>query len=601
MQMKKVWRLAALPAALAVVTNVYAQTPPPIAPPAAPRPVQDPAQQLIDQQREQARQRQLAEPPAQISVAPQGGGGSLNVPLDTPVDQIPEPGPTFRVQQIALTGPNGQHLAQTAVSSSTLDAIAAAFIGHDIGSNRLNVLLRRLTNEYVSAGYVTTRAVLGPQNIGAGTLTVVIQPGRIESFTVNGKPIHRLATNEASAGGGWLTDAGYQNAFPSGPGDPLRLSDIDQGVAQINRLRRNQASVQVLPGQAVGDSVIAISNPPGDRTYYTLGVDNYGAESTGVTRYRAGVEADNLIGLQESLSLNYIDSIESNALVGSFAIPWGRNTFSYTLSDSEYQQLIGTTALEYGRTLSHIFGWNYQLGRTQSDLTALDATLSWRRTDREINDIDLDPQRVAVLRVGGNWLHRFVLNDAPGNVTLDAGLSQGLPWLGADHDVANIPRTDAHAQFTKFDATATWMIPLPKLGGAALAYRGTIGGQYTNVALYGTDQLYLGGMDTIRGFRSGDIAGDRGFYSRNELAWVNVPAWHDGRIEPYVFLDAGRASLVATPGFSTLAGVGAGLRAQWQWHRQQFSAEGLVGRQLCRPAASGPKSTLALGTINWNF
>ncbi|WP_425605909.1 ShlB/FhaC/HecB family hemolysin secretion/activation protein [Paraburkholderia sejongensis] len=595
--MKKTWRLAALPAALAVATNVCAQTPPPI----APRPVQDPAQQLIDQQRENARQRQLAEPPAQISVAPSGNDISLNIPLDTPVDQIPEPGPTFPVTQIVLTGPEGRRIVQTTVAESTLDAIAAAFAGHEIGSHRLNVLLRRLTNAYVSAGYVTTRAVLGPQNIGSGTLTVVIQTGLIEAFTVNGQPIRRLATNQTAAGGGWLTDAGYQNAFPTSPGDPLRLADIDQGVAQINRLRRNQASVQVLPGQAVGESVIAINNTPGDRTYYTLGVDNYGAAATGVTRYRAGVEADNLIGLQESLSLNYIDSIESNALVGSFAIPWGRSTFSYTLSDSEYQQLVGTTALEYGRTLSHIFGWNYQLGRTASDLTALDATLSWRRTDREINNNDLDPQRVAVLRVGGNWLHRFVLNDAQGNVTLDAGLSRGLPWFGANHDGAQAPRTDAHAQFTKFDATAIWTVPLPKLGRAALAYRGALGGQYTNVALYGTDQLYLGGMDTIRGFRSGDIAGDRGVYSRNELAWVNVPVWHDGRIEPYVFVDAGKADLIAVAGFSTLAGAGVGLRAQWQWHRQQLSAEGLIGRQLCRPAAIGPKSTLALGTINWSF
>ena len=578
-----------------------AQTPTPIAPPSAPRPVQDPGQQLIDQQREATRQRRLAEPPAQISVAPQGGGTSLNIPLDTPVDQIPEPGPTFRVRQIVLTGPGGQPLVRTVVSQSTLDAITAAFTGHDIGSHRLNVLLQRLTNAYVSAGYVTTRAVLGPQNIGAGMLTVVIQMGRIEAFMVNGKPIHRLATNEPSAGGGRLTDAGYQNAFPSGPGDSLRLSDIDQGVAQINRLRRNQASVQVLPGQTVGDSVVAISNPPGDRTYYTLGVDNYGAQSTGVTRYQAGVEADNLIGLQESLSLNYIDSIESNALVGSFAIPWGRHTFSYTLSDSEYQQVIGTTALEYGRTLSHIFGWNYQLGRTQSDLTALDATFTWRRTDRELNNLDLDPQREAVLRVGGNWLHRFALNDAQGNITLDAGLSQGLPWFGAKHDGADAPRTDAHAQFTKFDATVAWTVPLPRLGRAAIAYRGALGGQYTNVALYGNDQLYLGGMDTIRGFRSGDIAGDRGFYLRNELAWVNVPVWHDGRIEPYMFLDAGRAERVAVPGFSTLAGVGAGLRAQWQWHSQQFSGEAMVGRQLVRPAAIGPKSTLALGTINWSF
>ncbi|MFP6560601.1 ShlB/FhaC/HecB family hemolysin secretion/activation protein [Paraburkholderia sp. B3] len=594
---KKKWRLAALPAATAMVVNAYAQTPPPV----APRPVQDPAQQLIDQQREADRQRQLALPPAQVSVAPQGGDSTLNIPLDTPVDQIAEPGPTFRVTHIVLVGPNGTPLAKTAVPEATLDALIAPFTGQQMGTRRINVLLRRLTDAYVSAGYATTRAMFSPQNIGSGTLAVTVLVGRIEAFTVNGKPVHRLATNEPSAGGGWLTDEGYQSAFPSSPGDPLRLSDIDQGVAQINRLQRNQARVQILPGQSVGDSVVDVRNQPGDSVYGTLGVDNYGAESTGVTRYRAGLELDNLIGLQEMLSLNYIDSIESNALVGSFAIPWGRHTFSYTLSDSEYQQVIGTSGLEYGRTLSHIFEWNYQLGRTSSDLTALDATLSWRRTDREINDIDLDPQHIAVLRLGGNWLHRFVLNDAPGNVTLDAGISQGLPWFEADHDAPDIPSDYAHSQFTKLDATGTFAIPLPKLGHAALVYRGTVGGQFTNVALYGTEQLYLGGMDTIRGFRSGDLAGDRGFYSRNELAWVNVPVWHDGRVEPYVFLDAGKANLIATPGFPTLVGVGAGLRVQWQWRSQQFSGEGLVGRQLCRPASIGPRATLALGTFNWSF
>jgi len=142
---------------------------------------------------------------------------------------------------------------------------------------------------------------------------------------------------------------------------------------------------------------------------------------------------------------------------------------------------------------------------------------------------------------------------------------------------------------------------LPKLGRVALAYRGTLSGQFTNVALYGSEQLYLGGMDTVRGFRSGEIAGDRGLYSRNEIAWLNVPAWHDGRVEPYIFCDAGKASLVAVPGFPTLAGAGAGLRAQWLWHRQMLSAEALVGRALTQPAALGPKATLALATINWNY
>jgi hemolysin activation/secretion protein len=568
----------------------------------APRPLQDPAQQLIDQQRERARQQLLNQPPASITLPASEAETTLDIPPDTPVDHIAETGPTFQVNRIVLAGPNASPLVNpTRVPQATLDAIIAPFTGHALGSHRINVLLKRLTDAFVSAGYVTTRALLGPQNLATGTVTVTVQVGRIEAFTVNGQPIRRLAKDQTSAGGGWLTDAGYENAFPASPGDPLRLADLDQGVAQINRLRRNQAQVQILPGQSAGESVVAIANQPGDRLSYTLGVDNYGSSATGVTRYRAGVEADNLLGLQESLSLNFIDSLESNALVGSFAVPFGRHTFSYTLADSEYQQVIGTTALEYGRTLSHIFGWNYALGLSQAGATNIDATLSWRRTDREVNDIDLDPQHVAVLRVGGNWLRKFVMNGAPGNVTLDAGISQGLPWLEADHDAHDITRDDAHGQFTKFDATATFTVPLPKIGGAAFAYRGVLGGQYTNVALFGSEQLYLGGMDTIRGFRSGEIVGDRGFYSRNEIAWVNTPGWHDGRVEPYLFLDAGKASLIAVPGFPTLAGVGAGLRAQWQWRGRMISGEVTVGRALTQPASLGPRATLVLATANLNF
>ncbi|WP_193102510.1 ShlB/FhaC/HecB family hemolysin secretion/activation protein [Burkholderia sp. Z1] len=591
------YKLPLLIASLAAwYVPAHAQTVPP-----AVRPVQDPAQLIIEQQREQARQRQLEQPPASVTIPPPFGT-ALDIPPGTPVDAIVENGPTFRVDQIVLQAADGKPFESPGgVSRAKLDAIVTEFVNHELGTHRINVLLKRLTDTFVSAGYVTTRALLGAQNLSSGTLRVTIQVGHIADFVVNGQPIHRLKPGEASAGGGWLTDVGYANAFPASPGDPLRLSDIDQGVAQINRLRRNQAAIQILPGQNAGDSVVAIDNKPGDRLYFNLGLDNYGSSATGVTRYRAGVEANNLLGLQESLSVNFLDSQDSNALVGSFAVPFGRNTFSYTIADSEYQQLIGSTALLYGRTLSHIFGWNYLVGRTASDITSIDTTLSWRRTDRTINGADLDPQRVAVLRIGGNWLHKFVMNDAQGNFTVNGGVSQGLPWFGANHDEHGIARDAAHSQFTKLDATATVTLPLPRLNGAVLVYRGALGGQYTNTALFGSEQLYLGGMDTIRGFRSGEIAGDRGLYSRNEFAWVNVPTWKEGRIEPYVFLDAGKASLIGASGFPTLAGIGAGLRAQWQWRKQSLSGEVLVGRALTQPAALGNKATLVLGTLNWFY
>ncbi|KVS51017.1 peptide transporter [Burkholderia cepacia] len=575
--------------------NAHAQATP------APRPVQDPAQLIIEQQREQARQRQLEQPPASVTV-PQSPEMTLDISPDTPIDTIVEAGPTFRVEQIVLQSVNGKPLElPSGVSHEKIDAVVSQFTHHELGTHRINVLLKRLSDTFVNAGYLTTRALLGQQNLASGMLTITIQIGRVAGFTVNGQPIRHLNPGDTSAGGGWLTDVGYSNAFPMSTGDPLRLPDIDQGVAQINRMRRNQAAVQILPGQNAGDSVIAINNKPGDRLYFNLGLDNYGSSATGATRYRAGVEADNLLGLQESLNVTFLDSQDSNAVVGSFAVPFGRNTFSYTIADSEYQQLIGTTALLYGRTLSHIFGWNYLVQRSAADIVSVDTTLSWRRTDRVINGASLDPQRVAVLRVGGNWLHKFIMNDTQGNFTVNGGISQGLPWFGADHDEHGIAGDAAHSQFTKLDATATVTLPLPKLQGAVLVYRGVLGGQYTNTALFGSEQLYLGGMDTIRGFRSGEIAGDRGFYARNELAWINVPTWKDARVEPYVFFDAGKASLVGTSGFPTLAGIGAGLRAQWQWRKQSLSGEVLVGRALTQPAALGSKATLVLGTLNWFY
>jgi len=577
---------------------VQAQTPPaPVALPA--RPIQDPAQQLLDQQRARALQQQVDQPPAKIAV-PDNESALPDLAPGVDIETLPEPGATFQIDHIELEG-------NTVLSASDARHILKPFLGKRLGQRRINLLIRRLTEAFVQHGWITTRAYLGEQNLKSGILKIKIVPGRIEAFTLNGKPLAPIALSGLDAsrskpsGGGAFTDAGTLFAFPEGVGDVLTLPDLEQGVQQINRLRRNQAQIQILPGQSPGDSIIAITNHPGDGVYYSLGIDNYGSHLTGVTRNRAGIEADNLLGLQESFSFNYIDSLETNAVVSSLAVPFGRNTFSYTFSYSDYQELIGTSALLYGHTLSHILGWNYALQQSQAGTVGLDATLSWRRTDRVVNDLALTPQRIVVLRMGATVVRKFVLNDAQGSVVLDGGVSQGMPWLGADHDPDGIAQTDAHNEFTKGDATVSLTVPLGSVLKTSWAYRGVLSGQWTNVALFSSEQLFLGGMSSIRGFMEGELAGDRGLYSRNELAWTNAPAWSGARIEPYVFFDGGKAELIAQPGWPTLAGTGAGARVQWQWNKQLLSGEVTIGRAITQPASLGPKATLALATFNWNY
>jgi hemolysin activation/secretion protein len=563
--------------------------------PVAPRIDQDPAQRLLQDQRDQQRQQEVRQAPAQIALP--SSPDLPNLPVGADIESLPEHGPVFDIRQIVFAG-------DSVLPKGDLDAVAAPFVGKKLGRERINLLLRRVTEAFIEQGYITTRAYLGQQNLASGTLTVNIVAGHVAAYTLNGKP---LSPSDPSSpwydthGGGLLTDAGTTWAFGNSRGDVLRLPDLEQGVDQINRLRRNQAEIQIMPGETPGDSVVAIKNTSGDRVFYDLGIDNYGSSQTGTLRYRAGAEADNLIGLQESLSLNYVGTQDSNALVFSSAVPYGYQTFSYTTSLSEYQQTISDVALLQGRTFSQILGWNDVLSRSRNGRTSLDVTLTKMRTERAINGIDLSPQDLTVARVGLSTLRRFAMNGQGAAATFDAGVSQGLPWLAASHDTRDIQRTDAHGQFTRFDTTGTLQCSLGTVWGSAWTYRGTLRAQFSHVALFGNEQIFLGGMSSVRGFTEGGTAGDSGFYLRNEAAWQNVPAWHDARIEPYVFIDGGKSHLVALGGWPTLVGAGIGTRIQARLKTQTVSSEILLGQALLQPAALGRRATVLLATLNWSI
>lgn len=573
----------ALAAAWTAATAAWAQALPP-----GPIVPEDPAQRLLREQRQRDLEREATQPPARID------SGAVVAP-DARVEDVAETSATFDIARIDVVG-------NTVLSDAEIAAITAPFVGRALGTNRINLLLRRFTEAFVARGFITTRAYLGEQNLASGVLVVTVVTGKVEALQLNGRMLRPgSAPLFDTVGGGWVTDAGTAWQFP-GPGDTLRLPDLEQGVDQINRLRRNRAEMQILPGQTPGGSVVALTNPPGDRFRFNAGVDNYGSRSTGIARTRFGMDADNALGLQESFSASYVGTTDTNAAVASAALPFGYNTFSYTASLSEYQNTIGDTALLYGRSIGHTFGWNRVITRGQTGRQALDLTLTWRKSERDINNLQLDPQRLTVLRAGWNGLWRFAANGMQGYVTADAGYSRGLTSLHATRDPSDIRHDEAHAQFNKLDASTTLQLPLPPIaGGAVLAWRAQLTGQWTNVALFGSEQIYAGGMSTVRGFREGVIAGDRGAYLRNELAWATAPVVAGIRIEPYLFLDGGEAQYVATHQWQAVAGAGAGVRLSAQWAGQTLSGELLAGAPLAQPANLGPKRTVLLATLNWIY
>lgn len=569
------------------------------------RPEQDPAQRLQNEQRERQRDQELRQPAARIALPqsqPQPQAHNEADEAAASIDSIVEDGAVFSIARILLLGD------QDFIERTGLQDVAAPFRGKQLGTKRIALLLGRLSAALVGSGHVTSRAYLGAQNLAEGELRITVVAGRIEAIDINGARLAPEAV-EGNPGpgpysGGLLTDAGTLWAFPAGVGDILNLADLEQGVDQINRLRRNRAEMQILPGQAPGASLIALRNAPADRVQFDIGGDNLGGKSTGVGRTRLGVSADNLLGLQESLSAGFVGSLDSNALLASAALPFGYNTWSWTSSAGEYLNLIGDSALLYGRSVSHTLGWNRVLQRTRFSRTALDATFTRRSAERDINNIMLTPQRMAVLRLALNRLQRQAggfSGEADESVwTFDAGVSRGLRLAGATVDEPGLAATDAHGQFTRLDFSAMLTRPLPTLGGSRWTYRGTLSGQWSRFGLFGSEQLYAGGGGTVRGFRDAGISGERGFVLRNEAVWRNACDCGPLRLEPYLFLDGARTRLLASERSQGLAGAGAGLRWSWQWRGNTVSGELLLGRALKQPAPVGPPGVVTL-SLNWSM
>lgn len=552
-----------------------------------PIPAEDPAQRLLREQRQRDLEREAAQPAPQID-RPQA------LPADVGVEELEETSTTFLIDAIEVQG-------NTVLSDRTIAAVTAPFLNKRLGSNRINLLLRRFTEAFVADGYITTRAYLGAQNLASGRLVITVVPGKVESIRLNDRSIR---PNEGglfdTVGGGWLTDAGTAWQLPA-PGETLQLQALEQGVDQLNRLRRNRAELQILPGQSPGGSVVALSNPYGDRFRFNVGADNYGSRSTGISRTRLGIDADNALGFQEAISASYIGTVDTNAAVVSAAVPLGFNTISYTGSLSEYQNTIGDTALLYGRSSGHTVGWNRVISRSQHGRQALDLTLTHRKSEREVNNLTLDPQRLTVLRGAWSGLRRFSLDDQPGYATAEIGIARGLTAVKATRDPVDIRKDEAHAQFTKIDANASMQVPLPSIARARFAWRPQFVGQWSNVALFGSEQIFAGGTSTVRGFREGVIAGDRGAYLRNEWIWANAPALAGLRMEPYLFLDGGMTEYVATRRWQAVAGAGAGVRVAMQWAGQTLSGELLLGAPLAQPSYLGATHPLLLATINWTY
>ncbi|MFD1561739.1 ShlB/FhaC/HecB family hemolysin secretion/activation protein [Paraburkholderia silviterrae] len=530
--MKTLKRLAALPLTALVTLASNAQHAPDI-----------PVERLFggdteqnQQQRRDAQQREAAvSAPAVRS----------DLPKIEAYPELPHESPCFRIEHFALTVPETLPATTRTQGASALpqDPFAFArewlehYAGQCVGKEGIDVLTKGLQQAILARGYVTTRALLQPQDLTTGTLAFALVPGIVRN----------IGFADPSMWGTWKT------AFPARGGDLLNVRDLDQGIEQMKRVPNQDVTMEIRPTDVPGESDVVLTVQRTKPWTFVASVDNSGTDATGKWQGNISLGLNNPLGLNDILSLGANQdlsfgnkSLGTHGFNGSYSIPWGYWTATLSGNTNTYYQNIAgvnQTFVSSGNSQTAALRLARVLSRSQNDVLGGYVQLSKRFGDSFIDDTTIPTQarNNTFLELGMTDRHYFGASQFDGTLAY----RQGIGGFGATAD----PYPDGPTyRYHMAVLDANLSVPFA-IATQNFRYVATVHGQFTNDTLFYIDDLTIGSRYTVRGFDGETmLAGEKGFYWRNELQW---PVFQTGQML-YAGIDYGR---VLGPNTAFLAGT----------------------------------------------
>lgn len=532
---------------------------------------------LLEQQREANQRSATVSAPNARSAAPARQGWP----------ELPNEKLCFKIQTFVLEVPQALPAAIRAAGASALPLDRFAFArewldhyrGQCVGRQGLDLLVKGVQGEILSQGYVTTRVLLPTQDLSTGVLKFALIPGVIRHI--------RFA--DAATRGTWKT------AFPTRDGDVLQLRDLEQGLEQMKRVSNQDVTMQIVPGDIPGESDVVIAVKRTKPWSFVVSADNSGVPETGRYIGSATLGLNNLLGLNDILTLGYNQDLTFGSGMGtqgwnaSYAMPWGYWTgtlFGYTNNYSQQIAGINQAFTASGNTQTAGLKIERVLHRGQDDVSGVEFQFIKRFGASFINDTEIPQQYRDNTYVEAGLTNRHYFGASQFDGTL--AYRQGIGGFGAMADTQSGPTYRFH--MATLDANLS--VPF-SIGKQPLRYVGTVHGQYTDDELNYIDDLTLGSRYTVRGFTGETmLAAEKGFYWRNEL---QMPLGQSGQTL-YAGLDYGQVwgPSAAYLAGTQLAGAVVGLRGRMQASLGTLNYDLFVGTPVYKPA-SFPASTVVLG------
>lgn len=482
-------------------TQVVAQVLPSTADPGA---VQ---QQRLDEERRRQESERLQRPPLTNPLRRE--------PVPTGAAPAAPGAARFAVREIRFT-------PSELLSAAQLQAIGQEYQGRDLAFADLQALAARVNDLYQGMGVVTAQAIVPPQDVSDGIVTIRLVEGRVGAIHLTG--------NDS-------TRAGYVTGrIGLKPAEMVLLKPLEDDLIRFNRTNDVQLRAELRPGAqfATTDLNLSVIEPP--RHAVQMFVDNAGGDSTG--KWRTGLTYLNrsLLGWRDSLSLTTSRASGQESYGLSYSVPVNR--------------LGGRAGV----------AWNKDLIATRfGPLAPLDVTgrssavgLTLRQPVYVTQDRQLDLTVEAMRRKGTSWISGVLLQqtettDFSVGAEYQASDDSGA-WLAGYSTLSGKARVSGVAHDDRYWLGRGSIRRIQNLR-ERMSLRASVNFQHTGSQLLpASEQFFIGGPYSIRGYPVGAYGGDDGYSLSVELHHPLGAGQGEIAASGFFFVDHGRVRPFRPPG-----------------------------------------------------
>ena len=450
---------------------------------------------------------------------------------DAPADQVL----ADQGQRFTLMGINFN--SSVYIDRATLEGFAKGYVGHPIGFDDLNTLLRQINALYEKQGQLTARAIIPPQSLDNNVLKVVLVEAKVDAVKWQGEPTR-------------VKPEFYQARLPLSVGQTLDSPALMNAIQRFNATTPGpQVTASLAPGQAFGTTQVDLQAFEPDPIQWTAFLNNYGTEGTGREQYGGTVTWFSPTGVADALSAIAVGTSGSqyaslrysrpvNTYNGVVYVEAGANTLKIKKGPFAALDIEGD---------SQTYGIGYDQPTWINEHLTLVGGVAYdhQTSSTTIQGLDLSDTKVDELTLKGQVEYR------------------AAPWYGRYEQRLRQANSDnslsgESGSFQLLNGDAY----LSRDFGPSFTAVGRLGWQYsTSPSDLPSTLLYqFGGISSVRGYDPGVIASPQGVTMNLEWYWNYSECW-----QPFVFFDYGRAMQLGT-GDVDLQSVGAGLNFKYGKH-----------------------------------